>query len=86
MSADTCKPNRPGTCWQNAGHDGPHDNEKDCDCILAQHPEFEGHKVSEHNDEYCPGSWTFDPPCGGCINCLAVQQHYYADADRRGIA
>ena len=52
-------------------------DDETCDCILSATPEFGPHTVGEHRREPCPGSWTFDPPCGGCINCLEAQAHYY---------
>lgn len=48
-----------------------------CDCILVDLQVFGPHTVGEHRREPCSGSWTFDPPCGGCINCLEAQAHYY---------
>jgi hypothetical protein len=48
-----------------------------CKCILATHPEFEGHLEREHAEEPCSGSWGWNPPCGGCINCIAAQAYYY---------
>lgn len=27
------------------------------------------------------GGWTWDPPCGGCDNCLAAQFCYYSEWD-----
>lgn len=50
-----------------------------CGCILADHPEFEGHTNDDHLAESCSGRWTYDPPCGGCLNCLAAQAYYYRD-------
>lgn len=48
-----------------------------CDCILSDHPAFGPHTQEDHDKEPCKGTWTFDPPCGGCINCLAAQAYYY---------
>jgi hypothetical protein len=48
-----------------------------CMCPLKDAPEYEGHTEAEHRDEQCTGGWTFDPPCGGCINCRAAQALYY---------
>lgn len=50
-----------------------------CECILADHPEFEGHTNEDHQKSYCSGFWTSQPPCGGCINCLAAQGYYYRE-------
>lgn len=50
-----------------------------CRCLLSEHPDFGPHAVREHEEERCTGRWTFDPPCGGCINCLLAQAHYYSD-------
>jgi hypothetical protein len=54
-----------------------------CDCILATHPEFDGHTEGDHERERCTGRWTSEPPCGGCLNCLAAQAYYYADLAKR---
>jgi hypothetical protein len=44
----------------------------DCDCPAA---EYGPHSVYEHETESCGGQ-TFDPPCGGCIDCIARQVAY----------
>lgn len=33
------------------------------------------HFVAEH--DYDCGGWTFDPPCGGCTQCIIAQAFYY---------
>lgn len=48
-----------------------------CDCPLKDDPGYEGHTNTDHWNERCTGGWTFDPPCGGCINCAAAQAAYY---------
>jgi hypothetical protein len=50
----------------------------ECECP-ASGP-HDGHYVSEHRKSSCPGAWTMDPPCGGCVNCLAAQGAYYFNA------
>jgi len=52
-----------------------------CDCLLKDHPGFEGHTQEDHDKERCTGSWSYDPPCGGCINCITAQAYYYARED-----
>lgn len=48
-----------------------------CMCQLQEHPSYAGHTGSDHESERCSGSWTFDPPCGGCINCDLARAVYY---------
>lgn len=52
-----------------------------CTCLLASEEVggFGEHLVREHDEEPCSGTWGWDPPCGGCINCILAQVHYYAE-------
>jgi hypothetical protein len=50
---------------------------KQCDCMLVNNPSFGPHLEKEHTNERCSGSWGWDPPCGGCINCILAQAAYY---------
>jgi hypothetical protein len=44
-----------------------------CTCIVAvyEYP----HTGPEHDAAYC-GGWTWDPPCGGCYDCIIAQIAY----------
>lgn len=46
-------------------------------CTCPDDPAFEHY----HHDECAAftscGGWTWDPPCGGCDYCLAMQDEYY---------
>lgn len=51
-----------------------------CDCILNDPGSpWGGHARGEHDKELCPGRWTDEPPCGGCINCDMARAYYYAE-------
>jgi len=52
-------------------------NEETCDCAYG---EVDGHTRAAHLNDSC-GGWTFDPPCGGCYQCLAMQAAYYNRED-----
>lgn len=45
-----------------------------CACLVAldQYP----HTIAEH-DRTWRGGWTWDPPCGGCFECVCQQIRYY---------
>jgi hypothetical protein len=42
-----------------------------------------GHYEVDHDKERCSGSWGWDPPCGGCINCITAQAVYYRETERK---
>lgn len=49
-----------------------------CDCILSSPGSpYEGHIDADHEREQCQGTWTDEPPCGGCINCDMARAYYY---------
>ena len=53
-----------------------------CSCILAdKEGPYAGHTDQDHEDEECSGRWTYEPPCGGCINCDAARAYYYRMLD-----
>ncbi len=59
---------------------------RDADTSLA----LDGLAEEIGTDKGCGGTWTSDPPCGGCCDCLAMQvlhympdhEHYLALADQ----
>lgn len=52
------------------------DPEKDCDCRFTELI-WGPHKVGEHYTPKSCGGWTFNPPCGGCLQCVIAQYLYY---------
>lgn len=56
--------------------------EKECLCpdawfeIVAPDGTHEGYNCPSYQS--C-GGWTWDPPCGGCDDCILAQWSYYDD-------
>ena len=52
-----------------------------CDCILNEGEEsyWYGHTQADHERQRCSGMWTYEPPCGGCINCDMARAYYYSE-------
>jgi hypothetical protein len=54
-------------------------NSKFCECAANEGDAI--HVESDH--KYDCGGWTYDPPCGGCYQCIAAQVLYYRYLDEK---
>lgn len=53
-----------------------------CDCPMSLDLEHgDPHTLSDHDG--C-GGWGYDPPCGGCHDCVAAQWAHYDRLAKEG--